>query len=100
MAEFQIADLDVGRVRAEIGNLETFRRDGRHVVIVQVNDFFRVGDNGVGVAGKKIFLLADADDERRTAPRADDRIRQIRADDRESVGADDFAQRVANGLRE
>ena len=97
VAEFQIADLDVGCVGAEIGNLEAFRRDGHDVVIVQVNHFFRVRDDGVRVAGEKIFLLADADDERRTASRADNCVRQIRADDRETVGADDYIQRVRDG---
>src|SRR5450432_3933961 len=48
----------------------------------------------------RIFLLADADDERRAAPRADNRVRKILADDREAVSADDFAQRIGNGLRE
>ena len=100
LRKFQIADLDVGRVRAEVQHVETLRRDGRHVVIVEINDFFRVRDNGVGVAGDKIFVLADADDERRAAPRADDGVRKIRADDRQAVGADDFAQRVADGLRQ
>ena len=100
LAEFQIADLDVGGVGAEIQNIETLGRDGGHVVIVEINDFFRVrgSDEGVGVAGQKIFALADADDERRTAPRADDGVGLVGANDRQAVGADDFAQRVADGL--
>ena len=57
-------------------------------------------DDGVRIARKKMFALADADDERRTAPRADNRVGKIRADDRQSVSADDFAQRIADGLRE
>ena len=76
------------------------RRDGGDVVIVEINDFFRVRDDGVGVAGQKIFALADADDERRTAPRADNRVRLVGANHREAVSADDFAQRVADGLGE
>jgi hypothetical protein len=74
LRKFQVADLHVGRVRAEIGHVKAFRRDGGHVVVVQINDFFRVRHDGVGVAGEKIFVLADADDERRAAPRADDRV--------------------------
>ena len=57
LAEFEIADLDVGGVRAEIQNVEALGRDGGHVVIVEVNDFFGVGDDGVGVAGQKILAL-------------------------------------------
>jgi hypothetical protein len=56
------------------------------------------GDDGVGVAGQKIFAFADADDERRTAPRADDFVGLVGANHREAVSADDFAQRVADGL--
>ena len=98
LAEFQIADLDVGGVRAQIQNVEALGRDGGHVVIVEINDLFRVRDDGIGVAGQKILARADADDERRTAPRADDGVGLVGANHRQAVGADDFAQRVADGL--
>ena len=92
--------MNVCRVGAEVQNVKTFGRDGRHVVVVQIDDFFRMRDNGVGVAGDEIFVLADADDERRTAPRADNRVRTIRANDGNPIGADDFSERVADGWRE
>ena len=56
LAEFQVADLDIRRVRAEIQNIEALRRDGGHVVVIEINHFFRVcGDKGIGVAGQEIF---------------------------------------------
>ena len=57
-----------------------------------------MGDDGIGVTGQKILADADADDERRTAPRADDGVRLVGGNHRYAVGADDFAQRVADGL--
>ena len=71
LRKFQVADLHVRRVCAEIQNVEALRRDRGDVVVVEINNFFRVRDDGVGVAGEKIFVFADADDERRTASRAD-----------------------------
>ncbi len=99
LAEFQFADLHVCRVRAEVDDLEFVFCDGHHVVVVQINDLFRVRDDGIGVARQKIFALADPNDQRRTAARADNFIRFIRADHGQPVGADDFAERGANGLR-
>ena len=76
-AEFQLADLDVGGVGAEILHVEPLARDRGHVVVVQVNDLAGVGDDGVGVAGQEILAVADADDQRRTAPRADDGVGMV-----------------------
>ena len=91
LGKFQVADLHIGRVGAEVLNVEAFARHRRHVVVVQINHLFRVRHNGVGVAGEKILLVANADDERRTAPRTDNGVRKIRADDGKPVGADDLA---------
>lgn len=55
-----------------------------------------MGHESVGVAGEKVFAVAHADDERRTAPRAAEQIRKITANDANAVSADDFAQRVAD----
>ena len=52
-AEFQLADLHVGRVRAEVLNVEAFAREGRHVVVVEINDLARVGDDGVASLARK-----------------------------------------------
>ena len=68
--EFQVADLDFGGVGAEVLHVEAVGGDGGHVVVVEINDLAGVGDDGVGVAGQKIFVVADADDqgEPRRAP--------------------------------
>ena len=70
--EFQAADLHLGGVGAQALHVETLARHGGHVVVVEINDLAGVGDDGVGVAGQKILLVADADDEGRTAPSAND----------------------------
>ena len=77
MGKFKIAYLNIGGVCPEIGNLETFRGDSRHVVIVEINHLFGMSDDGVRIAGEEIFVLADADDQGRTTPGADNGIREI-----------------------
>ena len=49
---------------------------------------------------RKFSLVADADDEGRAAPRADDLAGMLAADDGDAVSADDLAQGVAHGLGE
>ena len=77
LAELQPADLHVRRVRTQVHDCEPVGRDRGHVVVVQVNHLFRVGNDGIGVAGQEMLARADANDKRRTAPGADDGVRFV-----------------------
>ncbi len=98
--KLKLADLHLGGVRPEIQDVKPLARDGGHVVVVQKNHLARVRHNGVGIAGQKIFPIANADDQRRTTPRTHHHFRLFGADHRDAVRADDFAERVAHGLGE
>ena len=98
LAKLELADLDVRGVRAQIQNVKPFGRDGRHIVVIEINDLFGMGNDGVGVAGQEILANAYADDEWRTASGADNDVRLVGTNHGNAVGADDFAQRIANRL--
>jgi hypothetical protein len=97
LGKFQVADLHVAVSAPRFNHVKPFGGDGGHVIIIQVNHFFGVGDNGVGVAGHKMFLppMPMMRGEPRRA--ATSRSGEIGADDGQPVGADDFAQGVAYG---
>src|ERR1019366_3359835 len=98
--KFQAADLHLGGVGAQALHVEAAGGEGGHVIVVEIDNLAGVGDDGVGVAGQKILIFADADDERRAAAGADDLAGVVAADDGNAVSADDLAQGVANGLGE
>ena len=96
-AEFDPADLDGRCVGAEVLHLELFRRQRNHVVIVQVNHLARVRNDGGGVTGQEMFAFADPHQQRRSPPRAHDGVRTVRANDSDTIGADDFLERFHHG---
>ena len=98
--KLKLADLHLGRVRAEADYIEAVAGERCNVVVVQENNLACVGNDGVCVAGEEVLSIADADDERRAASRADHHVRLFGANDSDAVSADDFAQRIADGLGE
>ena len=90
VGEFDFAQLIVARFAGDRTDLELIALDGDDVEIVQVNGVARVGDDRAHVAGQKIFVLADAEDEWAAATSADDEIWDIAMDECDSVGADDL----------
>ena len=64
-----------------------------HLVVVEVDDLRGVLDDGAGIGGDDVFVLAHADDQRRALARDDQRVGLILADDGDAVGALDFMQR-------
>ena len=98
--ELDFADLVIARFAGERADLEFVALDRDEIEVVQVNGVARVGDDRADIAGEKIFVLADAEDERAAAPGADDEIGNVAVDERDAVGADDLLQRRANGVDE
>ena len=75
--ELDFADRVVAALAGERADLEFVALDRDEIEVVQVNRVARVGDDRAHIAGEKIFVLADAEDERAAAPRADDEIGNI-----------------------
>src|SRR4029077_10068430 len=65
-AKLELADLDLSGVGAEVLHIEPLASEGGHVVVIEINDLARVGDDGISVAGQEILSRPDADDQRRT----------------------------------
>ena len=98
--ELDAAHLHVGVHLAEVAHAEILRRERHQIIVLEIDDLAGVRGDGRGVAGEEVFALANADDERRAAPRADDDAGKIHADHAEAVGSDDFGQGTRDGLGE
>ncbi len=73
---------------------------GQHtqLVVLQVNDLLGLSDEGAGVAGQEVLIVADAEDQRAAEPGADDHAGAARADDGQAVGSLEDGQRLAHRL--
>lgn len=60
----------------------------------------RVIDDGRNIAGEELFAIADAADERRAAPRADQLVRHVRVQHSDGVSALGFLRGALYGLSE
>ena len=90
--ELDFADRAVATFAGQRTDLEFIALDRDEVEIVQVNRVAGVGDDRAHIAGQKIFVLADSEDEWAATPRADDEIGNIRMDQRDAVCADGLLQ--------
>src|SRR2546430_2103254 len=93
LANRVLADRAVDRA-----DLKVFPVERNKIEIVQVNNIPGVSDDRTHVAGQKIFLLTDAENERTATPRSDNKIGNVCMDDRDAVGANDLLQRGARGI--
>ncbi len=98
--EFNLANLRADRRRLDGGHLEIIAGERDDLEVIQVHDAARVGDNRADVAGEKVFVAADAEEQGTAAARADNLVGMIRMKDGDTVGADDVLERAAHGFRE
>ena len=66
--------------------MEPIRADHDHLVVGQVDRLGRVLDDGGGVGGQDVLVVADAEDQRAAPLGADERIREVGAEDRQPEG--------------
>ena len=98
--ELDLADCPITALAGQRTDLEFVALDRDEVEVAQINRITGVGDDRADIARQKILILPDAEDERTTAPRADNEIRNIRVDQRDAVGADYLLQRRAQCFHE
>jgi hypothetical protein len=81
--------VDLGADLALIGaeDVKTLGIDGADLMVVQIDDAFRVTDESARVAGKIRFVLTQAKHQRTPQTCPDDLPRKVRADHRQAVGA-------------
>ena len=98
IGELDFAELVIAALAGDRADLEFVALDGDDVEVVEVNRIARVGDDGADVAGQKIFLFADAEDERTSAASPDDEIWNVAMNQRDAVCSDDLAQGRAHRI--
>ena len=85
----------VGRIDAK-----PVRRDLGDVAFFEIREVARFLDQRLHVGAEEVFAFADAGDERRAAPRADDVAGLIAAHDRDRVRAVEALRRADDGTQE
>ena len=96
--ELDFANLVIARLARQRADLELVAFDCHHVEVVQVNRVARIGDDRAHIAGQKIFVFANSENERAAASRANDEIGDVSVNNRDAVGADDLFQGRAHGI--
>ena len=82
----------------EIGNPDAIRRENRHIAIGQKKHILCVGQDRGDVAGDEVFVIADADDDRRTHAGGDDFVRVGARNHGQREDAGDLLHRQAHRL--
>ncbi len=96
VGELDFADFVGPAFAGDRADLEFVALDRDDIEVVQVNRVARVSDDRADVAGEKIFVFANTEDERAAAARADDEVRNVLMDERDAISADDLLQRRAH----
>ena len=92
--------LALDRLSVEIRQLHAGGSDNGEVAIGEKENVARVIKNGGNVGGDKVFVVAQADHQRRTVARGDDFVRLVDGDDRQSKDSAEFFHGPANRLLE
>ena len=80
--EFNVLDFALHFVAAHVHDGITAILDLYNVIVVQVNDFLCMVDDGGNVTGKvEIAMVSDAEDKRASAAGSDQNVRFVRAND-------------------
>lgn len=99
-AEIDGADFEPGGASADGGDLEVVLIQADDVVVVEVDGFPGVGDDGADIAGEEVLPLADAEHEGAAAPRSDEDSGEVDVHEGDAVGTFDLFQGEAQGLDE
>ena len=75
-------------------------RDHCDLVVREIDDFVRVSNQGRGVAGDEVFVLAHADDERTAESRGNQYFRKVSEENHQPVGASQLGERPSHGFNE
>ncbi len=98
--EFDLADLEARIGTGKSGNIEAISPERDDFVIVEVDGFSRVRDDGANVASKEVLAFSNAKHKRAPAPSADKHTGNIRMNNGDAVGADNLPQRFTHRLDE
>ena len=88
------------RIAGEIAERDALPRDHRHLLIVQEHDVARVAEDRGDVRGDEVFVLANADDDRRAVARRHQLLRVVGGHQHEREEPADALQADARRLFE
>ncbi|MEY2601709.1 MAG: hypothetical protein QOJ36_1028, partial [Verrucomicrobiota bacterium] len=92
-ADFVLAGFSIDRADVEILAVEC-----NQIEIIQVNDVAGMSDNRAHVAGEKVFVFADSENERTPPPRANNEVWDIAMNDSDAIRSDDLLERRPRGV--
>src|SRR5580700_7704569 len=98
--EVQLLDEGGDLFIAEVFENKFVSFEDRQFVVVDIDDFFGVFDDGRGVAGQEMFALSDTDYQRGTLTRGDDGIGVVAVEEDDDVGADHPSKGDTDGFFE
>ncbi len=83
---------------------EDFQRcvsvDDSHFAVVDINEVFRILDDGCSIGTQKIFAFADTYDHRAALAGSDDFVMVALFDDGDGISPDDLFERLLNGFQQ
>ena len=83
-----------------VHDLQRVAGNHRQFVVGEVNNLVRVADHRGGVAGNKMFAIADADHHRAAEPGANQHIRVVPKQDHDAVGTAELREGLLDGCNQ
>src|SRR5438067_6435658 len=84
--KLHLADLVIAGLARDRTDFEFIARDRDDIEIVEINSVASVSDDCAYVAGEKILILTDAEDQRRTTPRTNHELFDVGMNERDAIG--------------
>src|SRR5207248_11297237 len=98
--KLHLADLVIAGIARDRADFEFIARDRDDIEIVKINGVAGVSDDRAHVAGEKILIFTDAEDEGRTAPRTNHELPDVGMNERDAVGTDHLFKGGTRGIDE
>src|SRR5438034_11404205 len=84
--KLNLADLIIAGLARDRTDFEFIARDRDDIEIVKINSVASVSDDRAYVAGEKILILTNPEDQRRTAPRTNQELFDVGMNERDAIG--------------
>ncbi len=97
-AIFNFLDADIGLLPKRGSDLEAVGMQGHNLLVLQDDHPVRVRGEGLGIAGEKVFPVANADDQRASPAGSHHQSGQVGMDHRDAQGALNLFERLAHCL--
>src|SRR5438874_11154011 len=96
--KLNLADLIIAGLARDRADFEFIARDRDDIEIVKINGVSSLSDDCAHVASEKILILADAEDQRRTAARGNHELFNVGMNGRDASGTNHLLKRGTCGI--